>query len=161
MQLIPAIREAILVLMAAVILAGVGYVVHPNTIAIGPGGPDGDGGGGESGAVRMITLEDARRHFEQGTALFADARPEGAFRSGHIQGAMHLNPDEFDGWSGDFFSKIPPEQVIITYCDGERCALSLELAEKLTWMGYENVYCLKDGWSKWNHHHLPIDQHID
>jgi len=68
-----------------------------------------------------------------------------------------LAPDEFDAWSGDFFSRIPPDQVIITYCEGDRCALSLQLAEKLTWMGYEKVFYIKNGWGVWKENHLPVE----
>jgi len=126
--------------------------MHPS-----PGGST-TGGSGEGDAIQVITLEDARRYFERGEALFADARPKAAYRSGHIQGAMSLDPNEFDLWSGDFFSTTPPDQIIITYCEGDRCTLSLELAEKLTWMGYEKVYYLKNGWGKWIDHQLPVGQ---
>jgi rhodanese-related sulfurtransferase len=105
-----------------------------------------------------IVLHDARAHFENGSALFADARSLAAYRSGHIRGAMHLDPNEFDRWSGGFFSQIPPDRVIITYCEGARCTLSMELAEKLTWMGYEQVYVFKDGWGLWQKNKLPMDQ---
>jgi 3-mercaptopyruvate sulfurtransferase SseA len=36
--------------------------------------------------------------------------------------------------------------------------LSQELAEKLTWLGFENVYYLKDGWGLWKERKLPISK---
>jgi len=142
-------------------LAGAAHVIRPVDMRSGSGGSGTEAGGGESSAIQVITLEDARRHFERGTALFADARPQSAYRSGHIQGALNMDPNEFDIWSGDFFSMTPPEQVIITYCEGERCTLSLELADKLTWMGYEQVFYLKNGWGQWKEHQLPVGQSAD
>ena len=161
MEVFPLIREAIVILIVSVVLASASYVIRPVNMNPGSGGLTSDAGDGEVEAIQVVTLEEARRHFEQGTALFADARGKDAFRAGRIQGAINLDPNEFDDWSGNFFSKIPPDQIIITYCEGDRCKLSLELAEKLTWMGYEKVYYLKNGWGKWKDLHLPMEQNSD
>ncbi len=155
--MVAVIREAAWVLIVAVVLAGVGYMIRPAVRSTLPGNTSAAGGSEENSPVAVIRLEEARRDFEKGTALFADARPKSAYRSGHIPGAVNLEPDEFDAWSGDFFAKISPDQLIITYCEGERCSLSLELAEKLTWMGYEKVFLLKNGWGKWKVHQLPVE----
>jgi rhodanese-related sulfurtransferase len=158
LRLVAVIREAAWVLILAVVLAGVGYWVRPAVRSALPDGAGADGGRQDNSPVSVIGLEEARRDFENGTALFADARPKSVYRSGHIPGAVNLDPDEFDAWSGDFFAKISPDQRIITYCQGERCSLSRDLAEKLTWMGYEKVFLLKDGWGKWTAHHLPVEK---
>ncbi len=160
-KLIPLIREASIILLVSAILAAAGYVIRPVDMHTGRGAAITSDAGGEGDTIQVITLEDARNHFEQGTALFADARPQSAYRSGHIQGALNLDPDEFDSWSGDFFSEVQPDQIIITYCEGDRCTLSLELAERLIWMGYENVYYLENGWGKWIDHQLPIGQNLN
>ena len=99
----------------------------------------------------------AAEHFRQGTAVFADARPQNQFQAGHIQGALNLDPDQFDDWSVEVFSQIPAGATIITYCDGDRCTLSLELLEKLTWLGYEQVLHLKNGWTSWRERGLPVE----
>jgi rhodanese-related sulfurtransferase len=158
LRLVAVIREAAWVLILAVVLAGVGYLVRPAVRSALPDGAVADGGSQDNSPVPVIGLEEARRDFEKGAALFADARPKSAYLSGHIPGAVNLDPDEFDAWSGDFFAKTSPDQRIITYCDGERCSLSLELAEKLTWMGYEKVFLLKNGWGKWKAHQLPVER---
>jgi rhodanese-related sulfurtransferase len=156
--LVAVIREAAWVLIVAVVLASVGYFVRPAVRSALTDDAGVGGGSEENSPVAVIGLEEARRDFEKGTALFADARPKSAYRSGHIPGALNLDPDEFDAWSGDFFAKISPDRLIITYCEGERCSLSLELAEKLTWMGYEKVFLLKNGWGKWKAHQLPVER---
>jgi rhodanese-related sulfurtransferase len=156
--LVAVIREAAWVMIVAVVLAGVGYWVRPAVRSALPDGASADGGSEESSPVSVIGLEEARRDFEKGTALFADARSQSAYRAGHIPGAINLDPEGFDDWSGDFFAKVSPDQRIITYCEGERCSLSLELAEKLTWMGYEKVFLLKNGWGKWKAHQLPVER---
>lgn len=147
------LKEAVVVILIALFLAGAGYALRPGLMQPGTSG---DGVENDS-AFAVISLEDARTHFEKNDALFADARPMSAFSEGHIKGAMHLDPNEFDSWSGDFFSRISPDQMIITYCEGDQCRLSLELAEKLNWMGYENVYYLKNGWGLWKENQLPME----
>jgi rhodanese-related sulfurtransferase len=152
-----AAKEAFIILLIAAALAGAGYGLRPFMISLETGkSTDGNLTGGQ-GDITAITLEDARERFEKGAALFADARPKIAYADGHIKGAMNLDPNEFDTWSGDFFSKVPQDQTIIAYCEGARCRLSLELAEKLTWMGYENVFYIKEGWDLWKEHQLPIE----
>lgn len=152
------LKEAAMILLVATVMSGASYAIRP---AVSPlGGTDQSEGNGHQGndEISAIAWEDARVHFEKGSALFADARSMAAYRSGHIRGAMHLDPDDFDHWSGNFFSQIPPDRIIITYCEGLRCTLSVELAEKLAWMGYEQVYYLKDGLGLWKKNKLPMDQ---
>jgi 3-mercaptopyruvate sulfurtransferase SseA len=45
--------------------------------------------------------------------------------------------------------------TVITYCDGERCTLSRDLAEALRVEGVENVRELRNGWTLWQEHGLP------
>jgi rhodanese-related sulfurtransferase len=154
------IREAAWVMLLALILAGVALIFRPNVrpllSATGQAAPETVSSGQE--VVPAVTLDQARAYFEAGTALFADARPAEAYQAGHIQGAMNLDPNEFETWSENFFSQFPADTLIIAYCDGERCPLSTELAEKLISLGYEKVLVLKNGWGQWNAAHLPTEQ---
>lgn len=151
------IRESIAVMLIALLLAGAGYALRPGLMQSGAGSDEVE----NDSAFTAISLAEARSHFESNDALFADARPLRAYSEGHIKGAVNLDPDEFDTWSGDFFSQVSPDQMIITYCDGAQCRLSLELAEKLAWMGYENIYYLKNGWGLWKENQLPTEQHTN
>ena len=51
--------------------------------------------------------------------------------------------------------RIDGSEMIITYCDGESCDLSHELALFLKEMGYDNVRILVNGWTVWQHAGLP------
>ena len=46
--------------------------------------------------------------------------------------------------------------MIITFCDGQSCRLSHELALFLREMGYENVRVLVNGWTLWQQAGLPV-----
>jgi hypothetical protein len=63
------------------------------------------------GAPR-ISLEDAKKDFDAGTALFIDTRAPEAFKVEHISGAINITsanlPEKFD--------QLPKDKKIIAYC---------------------------------------------
>jgi rhodanese-related sulfurtransferase len=102
-----------------------------------------------------IPLADAITLFHSGQAVFVDAREAGEYAQGHIEGALALDPMSF----GQNFPAVRERlegMTIITYCDGEFCELSHELAEQLKSMGLQDVRVLKNGWSLWRDQGLPI-----
>jgi 3-mercaptopyruvate sulfurtransferase SseA len=46
-------------------------------------------------------------------------------------------------------STIPLDSTIVTYCDGEACGPSHELAVALLGKGYPDVHVLLNGWTVW------------
>lgn len=106
----------------------------------------------------VISIEDARALFLTNGAVFIDARPEQEYRSGHIKGALNLPPDSFGKSLPDIMGQIPPDSLIITYCDGENCALSRETALQLSAKGYSHVQVLFNGWSVWQAAGLPTEK---
>ena len=147
------LREAAWLIVLSLVLACAAYFLRSDTT---PGGMLDEGGGSDDWLTKAIAFESAVDHFQNGTAIFADARPLEAFESGHIKGALHLDPSEFDQWSDRVFAYASADATIITYCEGPHCQLSRELGEKLMWLGFENVTYLQDGWEMWKAHKLPI-----
>jgi rhodanese-related sulfurtransferase len=148
--------EALLAMLIAVIVSMIAYVLRLQTLPLlSPDAPAGQEHG-DTQAFSTIEFEAAVEMFHNQAALFADARPRTIYLEGHIQGAISLDPYAFDQWSGDVMERFPLDQTIITYCDGPQCPLSTQLAEKLTWLGFENVFGLKDGWALWQQAGLPI-----
>ena len=151
------ISEAVLVTLIAVALALAAYALRPDILPL-KGNPNTVPAAQEQlQFYREISFEQAQILFESGKALFADARPLIAFESGHIQGAVHMDPHALDQWADQLIAGYPSDQPIVTYCEGPRCSLSRELAEKLTWLGFEEVYYLSDGWDMWQEHHMPVN----
>jgi len=108
--------------------------------------------------VDTITLDEARNHFTNQTAIFLDARPEDAYSLGHIKGALNLPANDIDARYADVLAVIDPEAVIITYCDGKACRLSADLAKFMKSDGFDRVQVLVDGWSLWNKSGLPVEE---
>lgn len=147
------LREAVWLIVLSLALACGSYFLRPGAMS---GVILDEGVESDNFLAKAIAFEDAVDHFKNGTAIFADARSLGAFEAGHIKGAVHLDPSEFDQWSEEVFSYDSAKSIFITYCESSRCLLSRELAEKLTWLGFENVYSLQDGWELWKEHRLPM-----
>lgn len=106
----------------------------------------------------VISLEEAQVLFFSGAALFIDARPEVLYREGHIEGALSLPWDDYERQAEAVLRHIPKNAVVITYCDGEGCSLSHELAIALMAAGYENAHILVNGWGLWLQAGLPTAQ---
>jgi rhodanese-related sulfurtransferase len=104
-----------------------------------------------------IPLEEAEVLFYAGEAVFIDARHSDDYALGHIQGALNLTPEEMEAVHWRVMAGIPHDAALITYCDGESCSLSKEVALLLREKGYSNVRMLLNGWSLWRQADLPVD----
>ena len=104
-----------------------------------------------------IAFEEAEALYCDQQAVFIDARPRQQFEMGHIAGARNLPWEDFDRIFTRVMSEVPREATIITYCEGESCSLSLELASALLERGYRHVRVLVDGWKLWQRYNLPIE----
>ena len=83
-------------------------------------------------------------------AIFVDARSKERFDSGHIQGAILLNNENWDSLSSKFLDAWDPDKKTVVYCDGGSCDASREVAERLKReFQIKNVYVLKGGWPAW------------
>ena len=108
-------------------------------------------------APELIHLEEARRLFESGQALFIDARHVLDFQRGHIRHAINIPLGEFSGHRADL-SAIGQNRILVTYCDGSQCNSSMELAALLSGMGYAEVKNFYGGWQEWSSAQLPIER---
>ena len=102
-----------------------------------------------------IPLEKAARLYKQDNAVFIDARPESAYQSGHIKGALNLPWARAEEMCFEIVQDIPMDRPIVTYCDGEACELSDFLASFLKDLGYKNAKSLHNGWQRWQEKGLP------
>ena len=91
----------------------------------------------------------ARAIFDDGAAVFVDARSPAAYREGHIPGAVNLPVREFDQRIPQFWERYEPQTDIVAYCSGRTCEDSHRLAGLLAEMGYERVRIFIDGYPGW------------
>ena len=119
----------------------------------------------DTGANMVVSLEEAKRLYLDKKAVFLDARPPRDYEQGHILGAQNIPWESFNDYIDRIFDTIPDDVRIVTYCDGEHCSLSEDLAKELVSLGYKNVNVLLNGWTRWLEAGLPVEKgeagHLD
>lgn len=107
--------------------------------------------------LEIDRIEIAKQVYDQGAALFVDARSETDFNAGHIKGAVSLPVGEFEMNIEAFLNQYPPDQDIIVYCSGRTCEDSHHLAEMLIEFDYGNVSVMIDGFTGWMEKGYPVE----
>jgi rhodanese-related sulfurtransferase len=148
-------QVSLIIFMAVVVGLGVNWLRTDSLPLVG----DWPVKTGTAGDTPAIPLTEAARLFSEQAALFIDARYEEDYADGHIKGALNLPWD--DAVHTRFLKiagAIPPDRVIITYCDGETCHLSHDLAVFLREKGFETARELVNGWTVWRDAGLPVER---
>ena len=156
---LPFIRQclAILALSAAISLA-VNHLRPDGLPLIGDWSPQALLTTPDSGESLAISLQEAETLFFAQMAVFVDARAEELFRQGHIQGARNLPGNELESRFPEGMADVSPDSLVVSYCDGETCSSSKDVAFALMDNGYAQVRVLVNGWTVWREAGLPIEE---
>jgi rhodanese-related sulfurtransferase len=108
--------------------------------------------------IPFVQLEEARRMFNERTAIFVDSRSSADYRESHIQAARSL-PLVSLVQNRRLAGAIIPDQTAryIVYCSGGGCDLSVELAKEFLSFGYSNVEVLGEGYPGWLEAGYPVE----
>jgi rhodanese-related sulfurtransferase len=103
--------------------------------------------------VREISVDQARKKLEAGTAKVIDVREESEWTAGHVRGAEYLGRGILER---DIEQRVPDKNAeLILYCGGGfRSALA---ADNLQKMGYTNVVSMAGGWRSWKENGFPTE----
>jgi rhodanese-related sulfurtransferase len=107
--------------------------------------------------VKTVNLAQAHELFQQGRALFLDARKPEEYAELHIPGAINIPPDKLEEAGDRALTGIDKTRLIIVYCDHVRCDASLKVAEKLQSLGYQEVAAFLGGFDAWDQAGYPAD----
>ena len=148
-------REASLILLASFVL-GFSYtaVTGKGLFGTSPKSPS-TTSAPSANAPAFISFQEALELFRSGTANFVDSRHSYDYSLGHIVGAISLPLNEFHSRNT---GSLPKDRLLVTYCDGEECNSSVELAMKLDSVGYSNVRIFFGGWKEWAANQQPIEK---
>ena len=105
---------------------------------------------------KAIKIDFAYKLFTQGIK-FIDARPAEEFSEGHIKGALNIPFYGSENYES-VLNKISKDDIVVTYCSGEDCDLSILLGDELFNKGYKKVYVFFGGWNDWLIKGYPIDK---
>ena len=109
-----------------------------------------------TGERMVISLAEVQKLFSSNAAVFIDARPTEDYLRGHIQGARSLPRQELELKFIDVTKDLDLKTPVITYCDGETCELSHDIALFLREAGFTNTRVLVNGWTLWQKAGLPV-----
>jgi len=108
--------------------------------------------------LEIRDIQIAREFFNNGNAVFVDARVQDDYAEGRIKGSVSMPLNHFDERIEEFLDKYPFSKHIITYCSGRECEDSHILAEKLIHLGYIEVKIFIDGYPGWEEKGYPIEK---
>lgn len=158
-RLYPAIREAAVIFVTAVIVAIIVNALRPAGIPFygyDPALPTKK----QPVYISEITLSAAYDLYLKNKVIFVDARDPFSFEEAHIAGAINIYPDEVNIRAPELKKIMSPDSIIVTYCDGPKCPLSKETAHGLLLQGVPVVKVLVDGWRIWNNAGYPVAKGI-
>jgi rhodanese-related sulfurtransferase len=113
----------------------------------------------EEDHLQRVSLMGVKDRFDKKSCLFLDARPPDEYKEGHIPGALNFYPDDFDKFAPQVMPNLTDkQQEIICYCHGTACELSIELAKRLTNLGFTNIKVFFGGWPQWKKAGYPVNQ---
>src|SRR4030067_2733271 len=158
------LRQALWIVFLAVVAALIYNWLRPNGISLmGAWSPKILEGGvvappsyDQTVDAPVVNLSEAMAAFNSGQAIFLDARKKADYEAGHIQGALRCFLEEYDVDFPLVRDQLPKEALIVTYCDGDECELSLFLARNMLQEGYTSVKIFFGGWQEWTKDVLPV-----
>jgi rhodanese-related sulfurtransferase len=104
-----------------------------------------------------ISLEEAEKLYFTHAAVFIDARSAEEYAQGHIRAARSLPWQDVDLNFMAVTADLELTTPIVTYCDGETCELSHDLALFLRDAGFTDTRVLVNGWTVWQQAGLPVE----
>jgi len=109
--------------------------------------------------ISFVDLVSAKKLYDDGLAVFLDARSPDDFARGHLPGAVGLPVTSVVAGGVELETVLPDKgAVLVTYCDGGECDLSVELAKELIDRGYSNVFVFGEGYPGWEEAGYPVEK---
>lgn len=109
-----------------------------------------------------IKLDFAKVLFDR-KALFIDGRNPEEYATGHIKGAINIPYREFHKKSkeerAEMMKGFNKNGIIVCYCDGGNCEVSIDLAYDIARVGFTSVNILYPvGYSEWEKAGYPVEK---
>ncbi len=96
--------------------------------------------------VPELSVDEAAELITQGRAIVIDVNPRRRWASGHLPGALNLDPGEFTD------ADIPAdkdEATLIFYCSDTTCNASRYAARRAAKFGFVHVFTMPGGLKGW------------
>ncbi len=160
-----AIRQAVLLIILAFVLAVISNAVLPNRIPYIGGWPSLVGSdsvivppSAEEGDPPFISLDEAAALSQSSNVIFVDSRDPEDHIYGRIAGSINLPFEMIDDYWDGVTLNMPKNKEYVVYCSGDECETSLLLGRELVYQGYEKVHVFFGGWREWERAGLPVER---
>ena len=111
--------------------------------------------------LRSLSLSLSRSNtlslYNQGNAVFIDARDQWEYGEGHIKGAINIPEFSFTV-DEPKIKNIDKNGILVIYCSGDECETSKRLANELMKLGFKNTFIFLGGYDLWASSELPIER---
>jgi len=107
--------------------------------------------------VKTLDLAQAYQIWQEQKALFVDAREAKEYQELHVQGAVNVPPETWEGLSASELMKMDRMRELVVYCSQESCDDALKLAKKLRAAGFTRVMAFTGGFRAWDEAGYPAD----
>lgn len=107
--------------------------------------------------VRTLDLAQAYQIWQEGRALFVDARKAEEYQELHVQGAVNLPPETWGELASSGLMQMDRVRELVIYCSQESCDDALKLAKKLRAAGFARVMAFTGGFRVWDEAGYPAD----
>ena len=100
-----------------------------------------------------LTVEEVAELIEDRRAVLFDANPRRRWASGHLPGAINLDPAEF----GEADLPHNRNAMLVFYCSDPACAASRHAAKKALKLGFAHVFTMPGGVKGWMAAGKPVE----
>lgn len=102
----------------------------------------------EEADLKTIETAELKKRIDRGDHFrLVDARPAGAYRAGHLPGAVGLSPDDVRDAPDDLLPE--KAETIVVYGADDGCAECATIVDALESLGYEDVVWYRGGAREW------------
>lgn len=117
----------------------------------------------ELGDPPFIAVDLAELEFSSGSAVFVDSREPWEFECGTIPESINIPFDclpegDLKPYFDSTLGGISTDNLIVVFCSGEECDLSLHLVRNLQYCGYTNLAIFYGGAREWEKFNLPMQR---
>jgi len=105
--------------------------------------------------INLVSVETAKRIYDDNIALFIDARDQWEYADGHIFNSINIPEFSFSPYL-PIVKSLDKNGYYVVYCSNKDCNLSRNLASQLQTLGFKNISVFSGGWETWVNANLPI-----
>jgi len=102
--------------------------------------------------MEPVSRAELLQRSRDGVVTILDVRPADEFATGHVPGAINVEPSELEAR----LAHLNPDLEIIAYCRGPYCVLSFEAVATLRDYGF-NVRRMEEGYPEWKAAGYPVE----